>query len=237
MTPAAFIRSLADYTGTNVFNPWRNYDPVCDISPQAPQIRRNQLTSYLSSRLEEADFLIIAEAAGYQGCRFTGIALTCERMLLGFHKTVTASAVLDRAGIRTSRPNGPYMTSDSQRHKGMNEPTDTYVWNALIATGLDTHRFLLWNIFPFHPYKKTSPFSNRTPTEKELAVGLSYTKDLLTLCKKNVHIAAVGRKSAETLQAAGLNATAMRHPANGGGNTFKENFSAWMKALITPGNT
>ena len=65
------------------------------------------------------------------------------------------------------------MTSRPQREKGMNEPTDTYVWGAVVDNGLDPRDVLLWNIFPFHPYK-ASPFSNRTPTDSELAEG-SYT--------------------------------------------------------------
>ena len=35
----------------------------------------------------------------------------------------------------------------------MNEPTDTYVWGAVVDNGLDPRDVLLWNIFPFHPYK------------------------------------------------------------------------------------
>ena len=63
----------------------------------------------------------------------------------------------------------------------MNEPTDTYVWGAIVDNGLDPRDVLLWNIFPFHPHK-TSPFSNRTPTDSELADGLVYAKALLSYC-------------------------------------------------------
>ena len=30
----------------------------------------------------------------------------------------------------------------------MNEPTDTYVWGAIVDNGLDPRDVLLWNIFP-----------------------------------------------------------------------------------------
>lgn len=34
---------------------------------------------------------------------------------------------------------------------------------------------------PFHPYKKGNLLTNRTPSEEELAAGLAYTRELLSL--------------------------------------------------------
>ena len=170
-----------------------------------------QLQDYLEPRLNRARILLIAEAAGYQGCRFTGIPITCERMLLDAHKQISSAIILGRRGERTSRPDCPFMTSRPQQEKGMNEPTDTYVWGAIVDNGLDPQDVLLWNIFPFHPHKK-SPFSNRTPSDAELAAGLSYAKALLSLCRPDIRVAAIGRKSAETLETSGIPAVAMRHP-------------------------
>ena len=212
MTVSSFIDNLKSYTGENVFNPWRDYDSKSDIGPDAPMIRRNQLIEFLKLRLAQARYILIAEAAGYQGGHFTGIALTCERMLLGLHKKTNPNLILGHKGIRTSRPDSPYMTSDAQRTSGMNEPTDTYVWGAVADNGLNPCEVLLWNIFPFHPYKEGILFSNRTPTTQELTIGLTYTKELLALCPSSVRIGAIGRKSAETLSSAGITATAMRHP-------------------------
>ena len=67
-------------------------------------------------------------------CRFTGIPITCERMLLDQHKQIGSAIILGHRGQRTSRPDSPYMTSRPQREKGMNEPTDTYVWVPLSIT-------------------------------------------------------------------------------------------------------
>ncbi|MCI5532405.1 MAG: uracil-DNA glycosylase, partial [Caecibacter massiliensis] len=153
MTIEDFIHSLQTYTSPAVCNPWRDYDRTCDLGPQAPEIRRHQLQEYLAQRIGQARYLFVAEAAGYQGCRFTGIAITCERMLLGAHKQVTSAMVLGHTGQRTSRPDSPYITSRPQRDHGMNEPTDTYVWGAILDNGLNPRDVLLWNIFPFHPHK------------------------------------------------------------------------------------
>ena len=165
------IDKLCAYHHPGVFNPWSEYDVSCDISPDAPAIRCQQLREYLAPRLTRARIVLIAEAAGYQGCRFTGIPITCERMLLDEHKQIHADVILGHRGQRTSRPDSAFMTSRPQREKGMNEPTDTYVWGAIVDNGLDPRDVLLWNIFPFHPHK-TSPFSNRTTTDSELADGL-----------------------------------------------------------------
>ena len=110
----------------------------------------------------------------------------------------------------------------------MNEPTDTYVWGAIVDNGIDPQDVLLWNIFPFHPHKK-SPFSNRTPSDAELAAGLSYAKALLNLCRPDIRVAAIGRKSAETLEGAGITAETMRPPANGGASLFRQQFSRFSR--------
>ena len=230
MTLSAFIEHLSQYERTTAFNPWRDYDERCDIGPDAPALRRRQLAEYLQLRLGRARYLFVAEAAGYQGCRFTGIAITCERMLLDHHKQIPSTAILGHSGTRTSRPDSPFLTGRTQREQGLNEPTDTYVWGSIADHGLNPFDVILWNIFPFHPHKDT-PLSNRTPTDAELAAGLAYTQQLLALCQKPMTIGAIGRKAAETLQAAGLDAAAMRHPANGGAGFFRQQFTAWIETI------
>ncbi len=77
-----FISSLK-HSPEGLFNPWYQRDEEHDDIPEAPEIRRNQLKTYLSERVGKAKFLFIAEALGYQGGHFTGIAMTSERILLG----------------------------------------------------------------------------------------------------------------------------------------------------------
>ncbi len=61
-------------------------------------MRRDNLVAYLLPRLGRAKVFVVAEAVGYQGGRFTGIAITCERMLLDKHKTIRAKDINDRFG-------------------------------------------------------------------------------------------------------------------------------------------
>lgn len=225
-----FIESLVAYKGSDtVFNPWRDYDSVLDVSEEAPRWRREQLETYLRARLKQCRYLIVAEAVGYQGGRFSGIAITCERMLLGFHNEVKPSMILPNVlGRRTSRADSPLSLNNKQRSEGFNEPTDTVVWSALLENNISTYDAILWNIFPFHPHVANQPLTNRTPTEAEIVAGGQFTKDLMTLIEefndRKQIICAVGRKSADILARQGIVAHALRHPANGGAKQYREQF-------------
>lgn len=222
-----FVSSLTDYRRENVFNPWGDFDPDYDIA-YARSVRKAQLERYLARRLGRAKVLLVAEACGYQGCRFTGVAMTCERMMLSLHPDVNAKMVIGAPGRRTSRDTSPFIPKDIQRKCGFNEPTDTVVWNACLSAGLGAEEFLLWNIFPFHPHQPGKMLTNRTPTEKELADGLAYTRALLALTGP-LPLFAVGKKSEETLRAAGFDVCGLRHPANGGANLFREGLSKGLR--------
>ena len=217
---SSFLHELSSYRHDCVFNPWGEEDATLDV-PGAAAIRSWQLSLYLARRIGQARILFMAEACGYQGGRFSGIAMTCERMLLSRHPSVTAEMILGETGMRTSRTDSPFSLKETQRKDGFNEPTDTVVWGAAAEAGLLPEDFLLWNIFPFHPLQKGEPLTNRTPTEAELSDGLSFAKSFLSLAEP-VKIFAVGKKSEETLRAAGFDVVGLRHPANGGARQFRE---------------
>lgn len=217
-----WINQLSQYQSINVFNPWRDYNPELDLADDSYLVRQKQLRQYLLPRWGTAKYIIVAEAAGYQGARFTGIAITCERMLLGYHSVVQADAVFLGSKERTSNPDSSLLNK-RQKEQGFLEPTDTVVWKALLENAVRPEEAILWNIFPFHPHKSGQPLTNRTPTKDELQVGLSYMGGLLQYHPK-AQIIAVGRKAADTLQAAGYNVLVTRHPANGGARLYAEQF-------------
>lgn len=221
MTIDKFIEALQDYHAPQVFNPWGDVDEATEISAEGPAIRRANLRRYLELR-QNAHYLFIAEGLGYQGGHFSGIALTCERILLGKHPSVQQESVL---GIlypyaRTSNPASPLLNA-SQKKYGFNEPTDTVVWNAINEHNLGSFDVLLWNIFPFHPYKGNDILTNRTPTPKELELGWTYAQLLLELVP-DMQIVAIGKNAANTLKAYGVDCYEVRHPSMGGANQFKE---------------
>lgn len=219
MTIAQFIAELEKYHSELVFNPWGDYDASCDIGEAAPVIRRANLQRYLELRTQ-AKYLFIAEGLGYQGGHFSGVAITSERILLGNHPDIDQQSVLGEWDYRrTSDINSPLL-NNSQKQKGFNEPTDTVVWTTLNKHGLAAFDVILWNIFPFHPYKEGNLLSNRPPTTAELDTGIEYARMLMELVP-GMQVVAIGQKAATTLERYDVACRAVPHPSMGGANRFK----------------
>ena len=218
----AFLQLLKDSPGGPVFNPWHQRDPLHDASNRAPAVRREQLASYLGER-RKATIILLAEALGYQGGHFTGIAMTSERLLLGHlrHKGLGPEMVFQATPRRTSR--------EDVRPDGFTEPTATIVWGAMHELGVNPRDVILWNAFPWHPYKPGSGLlSNRTPAEDEVLLGRPVLLALKAFVPQ-AEILAVGQKSAALLANMGITAPALRHPANGGAGQFREQFARIVK--------
>ena len=216
MTPLAaidrFIAELQAFSRPRVCNPWADVDPKNDFGREAPAIRRDQLRRYLAERLGRARLLLVAEAAGYQGAKFSGIAMTSERQLIAA-PSLLGSPYFDGPKRRTSR--------ESVKAGGFTEPTASIVWGKMLEAGLDGREWVNWNTFAWHPQGAT-PLSNRTPTPEELAAGLPVLRLFLALYPK-VPVVAVGEKARATLEALGVEVVAaVRHPANGGATKFRE---------------
>ncbi|MFU8812432.1 MAG: uracil-DNA glycosylase [Balneolaceae bacterium] len=206
----------------SLFNPWYEMDAENDRSEQAPAIRREQLHTYLRQRVGRAKVLLIAEALGYQGGHFTGIAMTSERILLGHQQEkygVTPEMVFtDVEPQRTSKK--------SVNEKGMSEPTATIVWGALARMKIDPYSVVLWNALPWHPWNpKKGLLSNRTPTNDELEAGHGLLRQFLELFP-DATIVAVGRKCEQSLTELKIEHSAVRHPANGGAPAFRKQLRA-----------
>ncbi len=212
----SYIKSLKQ-TPTGLFNPWYHQDKKHDLLPEAPDIRRGQLQAYLTERQNRARFLFIAEALGYQGGHFTGIAMTSERILLGHQE--------DKYGVK---PEHVFRNADPARtsrpdfiEKGMSEPTATIMWGAMIDLGINPYDVVLWNAVPWHPYNtEKGLLSNRTPLSGEMEAGLKHLKMFISLFD-GVKVVAVGRKCEQSLTELGVDHTGVRHPANGGAPKFR----------------
>lgn len=214
-----FLHELQIYKSPLVFNPWRDCDENSDIGAEAPVVRTANLRRYLELR-QSPHYLFIGEALGYQGGHFSGIAITSERILLGFHPSIPKESVLGSWDYRrTSDPESPLLNR-TQKQRGFNEPTDTVVWNALNSHGIAAFDVILWNIFPFHPYKAGNLLTNRTPSKQELDCGVRYTRMLLEL-RPGMEIIAVGLKAAGTLGRYGIAARSVPHPSMGGAERFR----------------
>ena len=239
-----FIQLLKASPSGAVFNPWWQMDEENDIGPHCPAIRRKHLVLYFRERLCKARLAIVGEALGYRGGHFSGIPMTSERMLLGKKPEIVATlserrnafGSIDAAqrlslqilsGItprRTSKPN--------VFPNGFSEPTATIVWSALLRSGLKPDEFVLWNAFPWHSFDRhRGMLSNRMPNKSEQLSGRPVLKAFLELfpCEQ---IVALGKIAAAQLEAIGVKAHCVRHPASGGAKLFREQITRVVKRVV-----
>lgn len=201
----SLVADLADHHPPGLFNPWRERCEQ-DLHPDAPQQRRIRYLDHLN--IHNPRFLLVGEAAGYQGCRYSGIPFTSERQLL--------------AGEIPRQPPAPRRLTS--RPRPWSEPSATIVWRTLKSLGIE-HQTILWNAVPWHPHKPGDPWTNRTPTEKERAAGMAFLERVVHLFPQATLIA-VGRKAESSLKNLGLRAITVRHPANGGATRFAVQLAA-----------
>ena len=187
------------------FNPWGDVCPVHDLTEDAAVRRLERLRGFLPAA---ARLLLVGEAPGYQGCRYSGIPFTSERLLC--------------AG---DIPRLPAMPRVTNRGTPWSEPSATVVWETLRALGL-AETTVLWNAFPFHPHAPGRVLSNRRPTREEIREGLDHLV-LLLGAYPEARLVAVGQVAREALRQAGACCEAIRHPAYGG----KPEFVAGLRRL------
>jgi hypothetical protein len=199
-----FLDLLRDHAGPDVFNPWRDRDAATDVVRDAPMQRADRLGEHLSC---DARFVLIGEAAGYQGCKVSGIPFTSERLIL--EGAIPRVAALQRLSSR-SRP--------------WSEPSATTVWKTLHALGIADHT-VLWNAFAWHPHKPAVLHSNRTPTRAERLAGLDVLHAFVGLVP-GARVFAVGRNAENSLAELGVEARPLRHPSMGGAAEFARQLRA-----------
>lgn len=226
-----FNKKIEDFIGTlknfdmdkmdNVFNPWKDYDKNHDFDESSPQKRCCNLCKYLKKR-EDAKYILIAEAPGYQGCHFSGIPMTSERLILQDKYGLGKSGLNLQRTSKTNLTNVPKIVQDF----GFCEPTATIVWNQIVdKIGIDSKDFVLWNAFPFHPYKyENNMLTNRKPKKKEILDTKIILSLFLELFDKKQRIICIGNVSKNTLGnilKVDFKLDKVRHPANGGANDFR----------------
>lgn len=200
MNAQAFVRTLAAVDLPDTFNPYADRCPVYD-KPSAPTLRAKTLLSMLEAAVEsEVDSLWIGRDLGYRGGRRTGLALTDE---------IHVDAHAARWGIAAARPT---------KGEAVAERTAAVVWGILRNVELAV---FLWNVFPLHPHEPRNPFSNRSHTARERAVGEELLCELIALIRPR-RIVAIGNDAARTARrvAGGEEVYTVRHPSYGGQTEF-----------------
>ncbi len=172
------------------------------------RLRRANLSAYLSHVGASADTVLVAEAPGWRGMTNTGIPFTSMRELgtLGFDVLVPPE------------PTAPWEASSRVVHAALQD------WSGPLP--------LAWAIFPHHPFVAGDRLTNRTPRPAEVRSGAPVALALLEALRAvrgsghPVRVVAVGRKAQGALALAGIDAVAVRHPAQGGAAQFTEQVRA-----------
>ena len=229
-----FIESLKNHKNMkNVFNPWKDSYASHDADENSVEKRCSNLREYLKAR-EKAKYMLIAEAPGYQGCHFSGIPMTSERLILSdnnyglknLERTSDKNRLIKAKICTPKYPNGRNIAK-TVIEKGFAEPTATFVWKQMVdVLCISPTDFVLWNAFPFHPWSN-SILSNRTPDKKEIDNTKDILRKFINLFDKEIKIICIGNTSQNTLSeiltTASGKVTKVRHPANGGADEFKNN--------------
>lgn len=184
--------------------PPAGYNQYAAGSPANHQ-RQANLRHYLRQmQARQPTCLLVGEAAGYRGCRLSGIPFTSEQLL---REGTAAHGLFGPAGECQPTAEWPGL----QR-----EASATIVWQVLAQV---QPLPLLWNAYPFHPHRPGNPQSNRPPGRDELALGAPFIARLLTLFPIR-QVVAVGRHAAQSLARLGVAHQQVRHPAHGGKEAF-----------------
>jgi uracil-DNA glycosylase len=185
------------------------------------QITRNNLIKYLEVMYQiKPSIMLIGEAPGYNGCRWSGIPFTAEKNIKIEYKK----------GLLFGIENG-FQLRDSKNPQS--EASATIVWNYLHEAEVYP---LIWNAFPFHPHKAYDKETNRTPKANEIYFGKEIMEELIkTFCIK--HIVSVGNIAYTTLNSMGIKSAKVRHPANGGKAEFVSGLSNEFKNHPTTAST
>ena len=181
----------------------RLFNPYADTHP-GWETRRQNLSLYLHDMLaRQPDTMMVFEAPGYRGCRFSGVPVTSERIML---KGIARWGLFGEGYCPTSDTPGGYA-----------EMTATILWEALQAYADQPP--LIWNTVPLHPYQPGKPLSNRTPTLTEQRAGAALIDAVIALMRP-ARILAVGRTAQNMLAERGIEALPLRHPSQGGKPDF-----------------
>jgi uracil-DNA glycosylase len=180
-----------------LFNQYSDYDCSFD-RPDAAMIRRNNLLNYCCCFTEWPTILLVGEAPGPKGCRFSGVPFTSEHQLL--------SKSLPFGGRQSSNRKIP--------HK---EASATTFWS--VIKGCEQQAFV-WNCLPFHPHDGTNPMSIRAPTKTEIRNYAHILRSVIEILKPR-KVVSIGNHAAAALGDLDIDAMHVRHPSHGGVAEFK----------------
>ena len=211
-----FDRFIASLSCVRVSNRACNQYSRIEGDLRGNAIRRRNLKRYLEEiDAIGPDTLLVGEAPSHRGGRLTGIAFVSERVMLdGLSITSPPGRIL-----------GPRYRKATVAEEVSTEASATMVWSTI--RNIDPLP-MLWNAFPFHPFERGNPRTNRIPDTSELLIGQPFLAALTRLYDFR-SIVAIGNQAALSLSRMDVDHEKVRHPSQGG----KQKFVAGMARLST----
>lgn len=174
-------------------------------------LRRSNLERYFElMRVIGPTMLLVAEAPGHRGTTITGVPFMSVREIAARPGLLTGAAEGD-GFVVPADPAAPWEASSRD------------VWATLRTWSGPLP--LSWPIYPNHPFVAGDRATNRAPRPAEVRVGAPLALEVAREFDID-RIIAVGRKAQGALAAAGVEAEAVRHPAQGGARQFAEQLAA-----------
>ncbi|KQR53411.1 hypothetical protein ASF88_00510 [Leifsonia sp. Leaf336] len=154
--------------------------------------RERNLRRYFA--MPHAPVLLLGEAPGWRGMTVTGVPFVSVREA--------------QAGLELpEHPQAPWEASSRVVWATLRD------WRGPIP--------LSWPVYPLHPFVAGDPRTNRTPRPAEVRAGAPVALELIRALDIET-VVAVGRKAQGAIAAAGVEAPAIRPPAQGGAALFAE---------------
>jgi len=184
-----------------LFNFYRDNDPAYDV-PDGARLRRENLERYIKS-WDGPDVLLVAEAPGPNGARFSGVPLTPEAFFLDPEHTLFGLSPTSRSA-EMGRPHAEYSGGIVRR-----------------VLAPYAGRVAIWNAVPLHPHRAGEPRSIRTPSRADVRAWSPLLESVVQAVRPSI-VLAVGRIAERSLTDLGVEATYIRHPSQGGAVLFAE---------------
>jgi len=201
-----FQTSLLSIPSTDtLFNQYNDYDGKVDLK-NAAKIRNENFRKYLNRFSKKPWVLMVGEAAGPWGARFSGVPFTGEKQLAtkGFPFSGKRSS-LENPSIKT-RKSPPYTSNTAEAF-----------WEIMKPYHPD---FLVWDCVPFHPHQPNQILSIRNPSRKEIQRFSELLDQIIKILEPKT-IIAIGRKAEFALKLLNHPACYVRHPSFGGVKDFR----------------
>lgn len=185
-----------------LFNQYNDVNLEVD-KPDASEIRRENLRQYIKSHKWVSTYVVVGEAPGPWGCRFSGVPFVSEAQLV--------SGKLPFSGQQSSNNKEPYSARGAE-----------IFWKVMLPINQEGIEFFVWDCVPFHPHEKGKFLSPiRNPTNNELQQYSAILAKLINIINPSGMIA-VGRKAEQALSMVNIRSEYVRHPSRGGAKAFEK---------------